>query len=74
MEALYLYRWQFYPTLLYYSGKNNLYKINNLQDHPQKGLLLIPKPLYSSLETISPGLKTGIVYQGQSAILIKLNK
>ncbi len=66
---LYLYRWQFYPTLIYYSQKADLYKLRTLNDLPPSGFLLVPRALLPSL---TPLKKENIVYEGKSAVLFTL--
>lgn len=70
-ENLYIYRWQFYPTLLYYSQKNELYKINSLENLSKKGLLLFPAPLLKN--SILP-TDLRVIYRDKAAILFSLNK
>lgn len=67
--ALYIYRWQFYPALLYYSRKDDLYKISDFDSLPRKGFLLIPRPLKNNLES---QLTPKLLYSGQFAVLYEL--
>jgi len=75
---LYLYNWEFFPTLIYYSELNevtNLQKVIKGTSLKPPFLLLIPTPLFkgSLPVSVSTQAKAKSLFNGQAATLIKVS-
>lgn len=79
--SLYVYNWQFYPTLIYYSSINggvNIAKAEKDLTLTSPFLLLIPVPLFKGLDALPIHMGTNstavILMKGEAANLVKVTQ
>ncbi|MFA5413166.1 MAG: glycosyltransferase family 39 protein [Patescibacteria group bacterium] len=72
----YSYKWNFFPTIIYYSDAKNILIANNGSEISSSFFLLVPRPLFKDtnslpFKSVDSKLNWNLLYAGQAAMLFR---